>query len=502
MPFDVESESCKYFDVAARISGDMLQDILNSDLYSWDTRGEQDSISQIRSSLIDFPNSSKQTANGMSAVHSSHHPSKNLMCASADRSGIDLFDSAVSPISNDGETPQVPLMPQSSKYTFDFGNLPTVQEPGFSCTAAKPLCQDEPVQQNFFIDLNQPSKSGNVLHAETKEIDCKSINYREVDTDYTNKNKDLGEDLATAEVPKPSINAQAATISAIQQAILKDPCAVASILGSILSEKCPDSDAGFLDGNSRNASAKERPQPPLTSSQTEEKEEPISAVDLLMQDDLLLPPQDVILGNGVSMDIDGSLDSALISNPNHPNQEHKYVNSPVSLMDVFRINSGPPEMKPGQSLDARDCLTTENLNSVLNRQESSSLPIFQIPGFDGPSETTQAAGFQGTKTTGRGSTFMDLPSTRHVSDGSEFRRVHSDQAFDNRPAGSTSVQPSRFCHICLRRAGRVALLACSNAKEGTCRKVICEKCFNCFGWSWDEASNPESNWTCTHCRDA
>lgn len=65
-----------------------------------------------------------------------------------------------------------------------------------------------------------------------------------------------------------------------------------------------------------------------------------------------------------------------------------------------------------------------------------------------------------------------------------------------------AVQPSRFCHICLRRAGRVTLLACGNALEGSCRKVVCEKCFETFGWDWAAALKPNSMWTCTHCRQA
>lgn len=65
-----------------------------------------------------------------------------------------------------------------------------------------------------------------------------------------------------------------------------------------------------------------------------------------------------------------------------------------------------------------------------------------------------------------------------------------------------AVQPSRFCHICLRRAGRVTLLACGNALEGSCRKVVCEKCFETFGWNWEAALKPNSMWTCTHCRQA
>lgn len=67
-------------------------------------------------------------------------------------------------------------------------------------------------------------------------------------------------------------------------------------------------------------------------------------------------------------------------------------------------------------------------------------------------------------------------------------------------SGANSVQPSRFCHICLRRAGRVTLLSCANALEGSCRKVVCKKCFETFSWDWEGAIQPNSRWSCTHCR--
>lgn len=66
--------------------------------------------------------------------------------------------------------------------------------------------------------------------------------------------------------------------------------------------------------------------------------------------------------------------------------------------------------------------------------------------------------------------------------------------------GGGSNQPSRFCHICLRRAERVALMACSRLRSGLCRKVVCEKCFEEFGYDWEAAALPRSGWTCTHCR--
>lgn len=60
--------------------------------------------------------------------------------------------------------------------------------------------------------------------------------------------------------------------------------------------------------------------------------------------------------------------------------------------------------------------------------------------------------------------------------------------------------PSRFCHICLRRGERVKLKSCYNLASKSCRKVTCEKCFEDFKWDWAAACQPGSQWTCTHCR--
>lgn len=62
-------------------------------------------------------------------------------------------------------------------------------------------------------------------------------------------------------------------------------------------------------------------------------------------------------------------------------------------------------------------------------------------------------------------------------------------------------QPSRFCHICLRRAERVSLISCANLQTGACRKVVCEKCFDDFGWDWENAIRSDVSWACTHCRE-
>ncbi len=59
--------------------------------------------------------------------------------------------------------------------------------------------------------------------------------------------------------------------------------------------------------------------------------------------------------------------------------------------------------------------------------------------------------------------------------------------------------PSKFCHICLRRGERIRVIACTNVGRGTCRKVVCEKCFRDYKWEWKSAVLDPA-WTCCHCR--
>ena len=58
--------------------------------------------------------------------------------------------------------------------------------------------------------------------------------------------------------------------------------------------------------------------------------------------------------------------------------------------------------------------------------------------------------------------------------------------------------PSRFCHICVRPASRFGFLLCVNNAAGSCRKVICKRCFDELGWDWNASAN-DPFWTCCHC---
>lgn len=63
-------------------------------------------------------------------------------------------------------------------------------------------------------------------------------------------------------------------------------------------------------------------------------------------------------------------------------------------------------------------------------------------------------------------------------------------------------QSSRFCHICSRTTRKVKNMCCANFYKGSCRKVICQKCFEEYGWDWEGASANPMSWLCTHCQGA
>mmetsp|Transcript_2335 Transcript_2335/g.4092 ORF Transcript_2335/g.4092 Transcript_2335/m.4092 type:complete len:275 (-) Transcript_2335:758-1582(-) len=76
----------------------------------------------------------------------------------------------------------------------------------------------------------------------------------------------------------------------------------------------------------------------------------------------------------------------------------------------------------------------------------------------------------------------------------------------NEPCGSFNEnekikQPSQFCHVCLRNAKNVKQVSCRQIEATGCRKVVCRKCFDQFGWDWQSAFVENSSWMCPHCRN-
>jgi len=64
-----------------------------------------------------------------------------------------------------------------------------------------------------------------------------------------------------------------------------------------------------------------------------------------------------------------------------------------------------------------------------------------------------------------------------------------------------TIQPSKFCHICTRSYKTVRQAVCRNLVKGTCRKVVCEKCFEDNGWDFELAISEDSGWCCCHCAE-
>lgn len=56
------------------------------------------------------------------------------------------------------------------------------------------------------------------------------------------------------------------------------------------------------------------------------------------------------------------------------------------------------------------------------------------------------------------------------------------------------AKPSMHCHVCCRSAKNVKMHVCSRIHEGTCRKVVCVRCFMENDWKY------ETGWTCCHCQ--
>lgn len=66
---------------------------------------------------------------------------------------------------------------------------------------------------------------------------------------------------------------------------------------------------------------------------------------------------------------------------------------------------------------------------------------------------------------------------------------------------SPPKHPSNFCHICSKLSRNKPRLICGNYTKGLCYKTICKGCFvkHSLG-NFDLANNPQTEWTCTHCR--
>ncbi|KAA8497634.1 hypothetical protein FVE85_5219 [Porphyridium purpureum] len=83
---------------------------------------------------------------------------------------------------------------------------------------------------------------------------------------------------------------------------------------------------------------------------------------------------------------------------------------------------------------------------------------------------------------------------------SQRNHTESPTAMDKPRRRCASGGGSKFCHVC-RHLGRSSFVVCSNIAHGTCRKVICERCFIKHGWPWEEARDNAATFVCCHCRN-
>eukprot|EP00737_Agarophyton_chilense_P004517 gb/GEZJ01005745.1/.p1 GENE.gb/GEZJ01005745.1/~~gb/GEZJ01005745.1/.p1 ORF type:complete len:355 (+),score=27.58 gb/GEZJ01005745.1/:1062-2126(+) len=63
-----------------------------------------------------------------------------------------------------------------------------------------------------------------------------------------------------------------------------------------------------------------------------------------------------------------------------------------------------------------------------------------------------------------------------------------------------SASSSRYCHICGRGTCRGSAAKCSNSRNGTCRKIICERCMLIHDPVNAGFGSRRNSWICTHCR--
>lgn len=88
----------------------------------------------------------------------------------------------------------------------------------------------------------------------------------------------------------------------------------------------------------------------------------------------------------------------------------------------------------------------------------------------------------------------------------ESTTMHSDESGlapkRKRVSVNSQSRPSSFCHVCRRPSFLVKMVVCENMRRSTCRKVVCDRCFEDYGWDWSAANVENASWTCPHCRGA
>lgn len=98
---------------------------------------------------------------------------------------------------------------------------------------------------------------------------------------------------------------------------------------------------------------------------------------------------------------------------------------------------------------------------------------------------------------------IDSISSLTSSQAPTLTSPRSSSSNSARKKKNKAKDPSRFCHICLRRSGTgVAQVVCANfVRDGSCRKVVCKACFEKYNFNVNIMETNISEWVCPHCRD-
>eukprot|EP00183_Erythrolobus_madagascarensis_P006651 CAMPEP_0185844328 /NCGR_PEP_ID=MMETSP1354-20130828/530_1 /TAXON_ID=708628 /ORGANISM="Erythrolobus madagascarensis, Strain CCMP3276" /LENGTH=525 /DNA_ID=CAMNT_0028543971 /DNA_START=119 /DNA_END=1696 /DNA_ORIENTATION=- len=155
------------------------------------------------------------------------------------------------------------------------------------------------------------------------------------------------------------------------------------------------------------------------------------------------------------------------------------------------------------------------VSSLPSPKKATATGVSDPFGVYGPASAPNVYGRYGSSTDSSQAADRERLSPLHSSGfpraGSASTNRHSSQA-PARPKGSSPVnqsatpvkkcyvgaKASQFCHVC-RRSNNAEFASCRNLADGSCRKVVCDRCFVRHNWSWAEYSKNPQNWECPHC---
>uniref|UniRef100_A0A7S0ZLM6 Zinc-finger domain-containing protein n=1 Tax=Timspurckia oligopyrenoides TaxID=708627 RepID=A0A7S0ZLM6_9RHOD len=85
-----------------------------------------------------------------------------------------------------------------------------------------------------------------------------------------------------------------------------------------------------------------------------------------------------------------------------------------------------------------------------------------------------------------------IKKSRSLSKAERFKKMKA------RSSKKSKVH-SRYCHLCSRPAWRIPVVECSEIHNSGCCKVVCESCFDSYGWDFQFAIENKSQYKCSHC---